>query len=319
MNKKIEYGEIIIDGKLISKSWWGQKWCKNIESYQNISSRLERGRTYIRSNRIKSLDVSYNKVCAKVKGSADNVYSVIIDIDSVKEKQYNFVVEKCNNSITDIEALLTGKFSVEFQDLFSNNEFGLFPKIDEIHYSCDCMDFQTNNHVCKHIAATLYGIGNKLDDNPIIFFMLRGIDIDQFASKVLKHEREYVWKNINENTERQVSDEDIEKLFGISAIQNDEMEYVDILEINEQIDKSPIELKNNTDIKIIKQVESKESEKKEIQNSKDFIIKDKNEIHQPENEICKIEKVINPQTIEISNISKKNKFIDFFKSIIRKK
>lgn len=318
MNKKIEYGEIIIDGRVISKSWWGKKWCKNIESYQNISSRLERGRTYIRSNRIKSFVISNNKVCAMVKGSEDNVYNVIIDIDSVNEKQYNYVIEKCNNSINNIEELLTGKFQIEFQELFSNNELGLFPKIDEIHYSCNCMDFQKNKHVCKHIAATLYAIGNKLDEDSTIFFMLRGIDIDQFASKVLKFEREYVWKNINEDTERQVLDKDIEKLFGISAIQSDEAEYIDIMKINEQIEKKLIEVKDNTDIKSIEQTNKKESGENKVHDCNKIIQKNKNETHQKEEKAYKTEKIVNLQTNETSNAPKKNKIISFLKSIISK-
>jgi uncharacterized Zn finger protein len=38
--------------------------------------------------------------------------------------------------------------------------------------SCDCPD-QAN--LCKHLAATLYGVGARLDDRPELLFVLRGV------------------------------------------------------------------------------------------------------------------------------------------------
>ena len=50
---------------------------------------------------------------------------------------------------------------------------GLFPSPKEIELSCSCPDWAD---MCKHVAATLYGVGARLDQRPEHLFVLRGVD-----------------------------------------------------------------------------------------------------------------------------------------------
>jgi uncharacterized Zn finger protein len=50
---------------------------------------------------------------------------------------------------------------------------GLFPGPKEIKLSCSCPDWAD---MCKHVAATLYGVGARLDKQPELLFALRGVD-----------------------------------------------------------------------------------------------------------------------------------------------
>ena len=50
---------------------------------------------------------------------------------------------------------------------------GLFPTPDEIKLSCSCPDWAD---MCKHVAAALYGVGARLDEQPRLLFVLRGVD-----------------------------------------------------------------------------------------------------------------------------------------------
>jgi uncharacterized Zn finger protein len=50
---------------------------------------------------------------------------------------------------------------------------GLFPAPGEIKMSCSCPDWAG---MCKHVAATLYGAGARLDAAPELLFTLRGVD-----------------------------------------------------------------------------------------------------------------------------------------------
>lgn len=230
MNKdEIEYGEVIISDRLISKSWWGIKWCKNIENYSNLRNRLERGRTYIRRGTIKRLSISNNLVKADVQGTQEEPYKVVIKIKAINKKQYNNIIEKCENTIDSVDSLMTGDFPLEYQCLFTDAEYGLFPKSDELDYSCTCMDYITYNHVCKHIAGTFYAIGNKLDDDPTIFFKLRGINMSQFIDSIVKRENDFVWKKVNIKSDRQVNNNDIKTLFGIDY--DDDNEEIDVNKI----------------------------------------------------------------------------------------
>ena len=50
---------------------------------------------------------------------------------------------------------------------------GLFPSPNEIELSCSCPDWAD---MCKHVAAVLYGIGARLDQQPELLFRLHKVD-----------------------------------------------------------------------------------------------------------------------------------------------
>ena len=52
-------------------------------------------------------------------------------------------------------------------------EDGLFPSPAEIAFTCSCPDWAS---MCKHVAAVLYGIGARLDEQPELLFALRKVD-----------------------------------------------------------------------------------------------------------------------------------------------
>ena len=237
MNDKKDYGEVKIDGKVISSSWWGQMWCRNIENYSNIRNRLERGRTYIRQNTVKSLSISNNCAESQVQGHSKEPYRVIINIKTIEKSKYDNILNKCENSVDNLESLMTGSFPKEYQQFFTDEEYGLFPKSNEIDYNCTCLDYEKNMHMCKHIAATMYAIGNKLDNDPLIFFKLRGIDISEFSNKILKKETEFVWNNINGESNRKINSNDISFLFGVDCDEIDDE--------NNEVDTTNIEIKSH--------------------------------------------------------------------------
>ncbi|MEQ8667562.1 MAG: SWIM zinc finger family protein, partial [Pirellulales bacterium] len=51
-----------------------------------------------------------------------------------------------------------------------------FPGDSEIHLDCDCPDWAG---LCKHLAAVLYGVGARLDEQPELLFLLRGVKHDE--------------------------------------------------------------------------------------------------------------------------------------------
>lgn len=244
-NDKKDYGEVKIDGRIISSSWWGQMWCRNIENYSNLRNRLERGRTYIRQNTVKNLSISRNCAESLVQGHSKEPYKVTIDIKTIEKSKYENILNTCENSVDNLESLMTGSFPKEYQQFFTNEEYGLFPKSDEINYQCTCLDYQTNMHMCKHIAATMYAIGNKLDCDPLIFFKLRGIDLTDFSRKIVKKENEFVWDKINSESNRKISKNDISSLFGVDY--EEDNEEIDVNKVLYSDESETIQKTNNTE------------------------------------------------------------------------
>ena len=68
--------------------------------------------------------------------------------------------------------------------------------------------------MCKHVAAALYGVGVRLDENPLLFFELRGIDVDRFIDVTLANKVEAMLANEGRPSERIIPEEDVSRLFG---------------------------------------------------------------------------------------------------------
>lgn len=89
-------------------------------------------------------------------------------------------------------------------------EQGLLPEPKEISFNCSCPDWALP---CKHVAAVLYGVG--VDENPLLFFELRGIDAGRFVDVTLANRVESMLANANTPSERIIEGENWEKLFGV--------------------------------------------------------------------------------------------------------
>ena len=69
--------------------------------------------------------------------------------------------------------------------------------------------------MCKHVAAVLYGIGHRFDENPLLFFELRGIDVGRFVDITIENRIESMLANANVKSERVIEDTGWEALFGV--------------------------------------------------------------------------------------------------------
>lgn len=69
--------------------------------------------------------------------------------------------------------------------------------------------------MCKHVAAALYGVGARLDEDPLLFFTLRGIDTARFVDVVIANRIDSMLANIDRPSSRIIRDTDIGDLFGV--------------------------------------------------------------------------------------------------------
>ncbi len=194
----------------VCTSWWGQAWCNNLERYADYASRLDRGKGYVRSGAVVDLQIHDGHVTAKVQGRRKTPYSVEIRIGRLSEESIQNIIDRCSTRIDSMEKLVSGEFPEELKDIFTEKN-GLFPSPREISFSCSCPDWAV---MCKHVAAVMYGIGVRLDENPFYFFNLRGIDVDRFINVALENKVEQMLRNADCTSSRIISD-DISELFGV--------------------------------------------------------------------------------------------------------
>jgi uncharacterized Zn finger protein len=65
------------------------------------------------------------------------------------------------------------------------------------------------------MAAVLYGIGARFDEDPMLFFKLRDIEIDALIKKSVEGKMANMLKNSGKQTGRAMKDADVGALFGI--------------------------------------------------------------------------------------------------------
>ena len=163
---------------LIAKTFWGKAWCQNLERYSDYSNRLPRGRTYLRNGSVIDLKIAAGEVMAQVMGSS--LYRIKVKISEVAASHWQGIARDCAQSIDSWVELLQGQLSTAVMERITRPGMGLFPSPREITFSCSCPDAAT---MCKHVAATLYGIGARLDAEPELLFSLRKVDAKELIAR----------------------------------------------------------------------------------------------------------------------------------------
>jgi uncharacterized Zn finger protein len=91
----------------------------------------------------------------------------------------------------------------------SDRKDGLFPLGKEIKLNCSCPDWAD---MCKHVAAVLYGVGARLDDNPKALFLLRGVDHEE----LINVSTGIIDETLEKGKQRRIENDDsLSDLFGI--------------------------------------------------------------------------------------------------------
>jgi uncharacterized Zn finger protein len=172
---------VVIDGRVIAKTFWGKSWCDNLEGYGDYSNRLPRGRTYVRNGSVVDLQIDKGSIAAWVSGS--ELYKVEVKIATLAASRWSKLVADCAGEIDSLVELLQGRLSQAVMQRMCKQDAGLFPTPKEIRFQCSCPDWAA---MCKHIAAVLYGVGARLDQQPDLLFALRAVDEHALIAKAGK-------------------------------------------------------------------------------------------------------------------------------------
>jgi hypothetical protein len=132
----------------------------------------------VRNGSVLDLQVVPGRVIAAVSGT--DLYRVVVEIAPVPEARWRSICNDCAGEISSLVELLQGRFSKAVMERLCQQKSGLFPQPSEIGLSCTCPDWAS---MCKHVAAVLYGIGARLDEEPDLLFKLRGVDENELIAK----------------------------------------------------------------------------------------------------------------------------------------
>ncbi len=170
---------VVIEGRTIGRTFWGKKWCESLEAYSDYANRLPRGRTYARNGSVVDLQITEGKISALVAGSA--MYEVVIHVHPLEKTLWRALQDECAGKVASLVELLQGRLSSAVMEVVTRPNHGLFPVPQQISFCCSCPDAAS---MCKHVAATLYGVGARFDSAPELLFRLRHVDAEQLIGQV---------------------------------------------------------------------------------------------------------------------------------------
>src|SRR5208283_284220 len=165
-----------------------------------------RGRTYVRNGSVIDFVIAPGEINALVSGS--DLYRVTIKIQPVRKAEWKALKIDCAGRVGSLIDLLQGKLSAQVMEIITRRETGLFPRPSEIGLSCSCPDWAG---MCKHVAATLYAVGARLDQNPELLFVLRGADHLELVTEAT----ESVTIGVSSSLDGTFTGENLAEIFGI--------------------------------------------------------------------------------------------------------
>ncbi|EAY26647.1 helicase, SNF2 family [Microscilla marina ATCC 23134] len=160
--------------KKYGNTWWGQQWLNALNNI-DFSNRLPRGRTYANKGAVLDVEIKENVVTAKVQGSERYPYKQKLEIKEFSDAEKDDILDIITEDPFILSSLLNRELPHDLLDILNNKGIQLFPNSwRSIQGSCSCPDWAVP---CKHLAAVIYIIGNEIDKNPFMVFLLHGLDV----------------------------------------------------------------------------------------------------------------------------------------------
>jgi uncharacterized Zn finger protein len=201
---------IVIAGRAITSTFWGNSWCKNLERYGDFENRLPRGRSYVRNGLVLHLAIKPGAIEALVRGSS--LYKTSVAISPISRRHWKSVCTDLVGSVDSLVELLQGRLSAAVMERICRQGTGLFPTPREIRFDCSCPDYAS---MCKHAAAVLYGVGARLDEQPDLLFALREVDASDLIATA---DRSVMLGKRGPRRNRVLARANLSELFGLEMV-----------------------------------------------------------------------------------------------------
>jgi uncharacterized Zn finger protein len=166
-------------------TWWGARWVEALDRLgASFQKRLARGKTYARTGRTHDFVAFAGGATARVTGSAASPYVVRITLAKLDDALWTRAIAAMSSEARFAAELLAGAMPRAIDDAFRTAGASLFPtREDDLVTECSCPDWA---NPCKHVAATLYVLGDAIDKDPFLLFELRGRTRDEVLAVLRK-------------------------------------------------------------------------------------------------------------------------------------
>jgi uncharacterized Zn finger protein len=161
-----------------TQTWWATAWERALLGFMD-ANRLSRGKTYARRGQVVELDIRPGQIVARVQGSRPTPYRLRIAIQPLSDADWERAIDALAQQAIYAAQLLNGEMPREIAQVLEAIGVTLFPSGHaDVEMTCSCPDWEAP---CKHLAAVLLLVGERLDQDPFLLFTLRGRTQEQIV------------------------------------------------------------------------------------------------------------------------------------------
>ncbi len=153
---------------------WGRALMAAVEKSSG-GARLARGRSHVRAGQVLSFRVAPGLVIGEVQGSQNEPFTASVTVRVLDGEAIDAVVGRVRGTPGVLAAVAGGTMPLELGEI-------LLPSgSSDVDFGCTCPD---EGWPCRHAAALVTVIADRLEDDPTLLLTLRGIDLDTLIGGV---------------------------------------------------------------------------------------------------------------------------------------
>ncbi len=163
------------------RSWSSQRWMRLIESAAP-GDRLAEGLEYGRMGQTRRIDFEPGLIAAAVQGRVSRAYQVRIKVGTLAADEWSRAVDAMADQAAYAARLLSGELPANIEDAFGPLGLKLFPTdAAELTPQCNCAD---EAPWCKHACCAAAITAQRLAEDPLLIFTLRGLRGDDLLARL---------------------------------------------------------------------------------------------------------------------------------------
>lgn len=163
----------------LPRSWVTQRLLRVAE--QGAPSDVYKdGLEYARLGQTKRLTIEDTLCEGIIQGRSDRPYTTLLSLDQFDAESQERVVAAMADQVRYTAKLLAGELPSNIEDVFAPLGLKLFPaEPQDINPVCSCPDWTKQQPWCKHTVCLTALLAERLGDDPMVIFGLRGMPAQQ--------------------------------------------------------------------------------------------------------------------------------------------
>lgn len=175
-------GHVNADDPEATTSRWGAHRLLRVIEQAAAGTVVREGLEYLTLGQVRKANLDPGVVSASIQGRQFKAYTTTLKIASFSEEQWGPIVTAMSDQAVHGAKLLTGELPPTVEEVFAAHNLRLVPNsADEITTDCNCA---RPKPWCVHAVCLAYLLADRLADEPMSIFGLRGLPVDDLLDRL---------------------------------------------------------------------------------------------------------------------------------------